>query len=105
MSLDIFFGLDGQPITLEQWSALLGTPAAVVGRTEVGDQDVRTDWVGLDGGFMRHRPPLIYETMIFPSCEVYSRTPTREAALASHDQAVAWLRRPVPDDATSGGNL
>jgi hypothetical protein len=96
---DIFFDFEGQPITLERWLLLLESPEVFVARTQIGEQDVRTDYIGLDGSYGYHQPPLIYETMIFPECEVYSRTPTRTAALASHDQAVASLRRPVPDDA------
>jgi hypothetical protein len=95
--LDFCFDFDGRPIDLQQWSALLGSVEAVVARTVVGSCDVRTDYIGLDVN--GHVPPLIYETMIFPECDIYCRTPTRAAALAAHDQAVASLRRPVPEDA------
>lgn len=94
----MFFDMDGRPITVEAWEILFRTYDRVVARTEVGDQQVSTVWLGIDYSFGMG-PPLIYETMIFPECEYCVRTPTRQGALAAHDQAVASLRRPV----TNGG--
>lgn len=64
----------------------------VVARTEVGQTVVSTVFLAVDhqhGG-----PPLLWETAVFTdeAVEVPRRYPTREAALAGHDQLVARER-------------
>ncbi len=71
------------------------------------DIEVSTVWLGLDHGFGRPGPPLIFETMIFTRLDEPTvlwgitlthdggetwRWPTEEAALAGHDRIVAELR-------------
>lgn len=62
----IYFGPDGEPITVEQFSAMLQSEERFVAQDRVGDKIVSTVWLGLDLGFgFDHRNPLIFETMVF----------------------------------------
>lgn len=88
----LWYDADGNPITREQAEALLlDRDARRVAVTAVGEREVSTVHLVLDHGY-GDGPPLIFETMVFPECEVCVRTPTRHAALAMHDQVVAQLR-------------
>src|SRR5262245_50061781 len=61
---------------------------------------VSTVWLGLDHNFgSPGNPPIIFETMIFgwDSNELDCwRYPTEVAALAGHDQVVAYVKNKVP---------
>ena len=62
-----YYGLDGQPISDEEWADLRDSRRRVVGRTVVSFDPytwVSTALLGLDHGF-GDGPPLIFETMIF----------------------------------------
>ena len=61
-----------------------------VARTELGDgRYVSTVFLGLDHEWNPNHPPLLFETMVFPDCEVCERYSTWEQAVAGHDQVVA----------------
>lgn len=103
------YGLDHEPIDFLSGARLLGSPEARVAEDVI---EVPAGSAGGVGASVRvstvflvhdHRHgrsvgvPVLYETMIFtpdgtPSwCERYA---TREAALAGHDRACAWVRAP-----------
>jgi hypothetical protein len=98
---DLWFDKDGQPIPEEQGFTLrYGQPPGAVsdyariGLDMVGDSKMSTVWLGLNHEFSPHRPPLIFETMIFGGeygdyCRRYS---TEAGAVAGHAAVVAALR-------------
>ena len=85
---------DGNPLTLEEWSALHGDhDYRRVDQTEVNGYNVSTVWLGLPQGFWQgYEAPLIFETMIFKDgdlqdlyCDRYS---TEAEAIAGHAAAI-----------------
>lgn len=94
------YGRDGRPMSHDQWArAFEDHDGRVVAKELFDGGVVSTVWLGIDHGF-GGGPPLIFETMVFlrgRSSEVYcDRYPTEAAALAGHDQAVAWVRAGMP---------
>lgn len=93
MSID-YYDKQGAPLTREEYSELLaaiGWDYKRVAKTEIGDIQISTVWLGLDHQY-GDGPPLIFETMQFggnddQECERYS---TIEEAKAGHD---AWVKR------------
>lgn len=88
----------GNSITVEQYRALQSfdapekREAAIrVAETFVGDQRISTVWLGLDHAFIGG-PPMIFETLVFPDCDICQRYSTETQALAGHDQIVAQVR-------------
>lgn len=89
----------GWPISVQRAERLLGDPeyVRVAEHTEAGFW-ISTVWLACDHsiGFPVSGPPILFETMIFGpedwQGEYVERYPTEAAALAGHDQAVAWLR-------------
>lgn len=115
LSQRMYYDLDGNPITQDQWSVLrLGAGSAHVARDQIGFYHVSTVWTGVDSaaapdGDDLGRTPLIYETMVFVErldpddvlspedkldcTEQYAELhATREAALAGHHRATAMVR-------------
>jgi len=91
----LYYDRKGRPLGCRQWARLFENNPdryRFVGKTVVGSLLVSTVWLGIDHSFSETGPPLIFETMIFPECEVFGRWPTEEAALAGHDQAVEEMR-------------
>jgi hypothetical protein len=98
------YGLEGEPVSFWEWAGLMASGEQWVlytGVVEPADHDddratyVSTIWLGLDlAADLLGRTPLIYETMIFggPHDQRQWRYPTRGAAVAGHDQAVALAR-------------
>ena len=88
-----FFDHEGEPISHEQWLALLADDGGRQVAHDVLDDgvEVSTVWLGLDYGFGHTARPLVYETVIFggPLEGRGARYATREEALAGHAQAVA----------------
>jgi hypothetical protein len=74
-----------------------------VARTKLGgERYVSTVFLGLDHGWMPGAPPLLFETMVFPECDVCERWTTWDQALAGHHQIAAAERsdsRTEVDDA------
>jgi len=78
----------GQPIDLMTWAKRLESDRRVAKTTLADGKWINTVWLGLDHGF-GGGPPLIFETMVFPSkddmgdldCERYS---TEAEAVAGH---------------------
>ena len=88
-----YYDIDGHPIGVARAEELLGDiDARRVALTEVGERTVSTVHLVLDHSFTDDGPPVLFETMAFPECAICVRTPTKEAALAMHDQVVAELK-------------
>lgn len=61
----MYYDRAGNGITLRQWVELRNiTDYIIVAKTEVGDLEVSTVWLGIDHSFLGG-PPIIFETMIF----------------------------------------
>ena len=78
-----------------------------VAEDTIGPYWVSTVWLGLDHGFMRGGPPLIFETMVFPveddtpSLDLeydMNRYATESAALAGHAEFVTLIRATLNED-------
>jgi hypothetical protein len=92
-----WYDLDGNPVGRDDWERMWDDfENRQIARTQVGDVDISTVWLGLNHQF-GDGPPLIFETMIFGGThdEWQWRYATKEAALAGHDQAVALVRDPA----------
>ena len=97
-----WYDLDHRPIGIEKANALLASDARIIARDEVGPFTVSTVFLVLDHRMIGEGPPLLYETMVFDPADNLddspdfsgspTRTATREAALAMHDQAIATAR-------------
>lgn len=96
-----YYDRQGNPMTLGQWAASFKTRQADkrVAETTLPDGKwISTVWLGLDHSF-GSGPPLIFETMVFPSqddmgdldCERYS---TEAEAVAGHARMVEKWSKP-----------
>lgn len=98
-----YYDRDGKPLTMMQWAQMLEKRGDEnykrVAETVLPDGKwVSTVWLGLDHQF-GDGPPLIFETMVFPSrgefgdldCQRYS---TEAEALAGHAQMVEKWSKP-----------
>lgn len=91
------YGFDHEPISMLEGAMLLGSPARTLARDTIGGVEVSTVFLVIDHDHSRTGAPVLYETMVFSHgtdstwCERYR---TREAALAGHDRACAWVRSP-----------
>lgn len=68
----LYYGRDGQPITLEQMARLYDDPKGRRVEWTVLDDGriVSTVWLGIDHRYIADNgPPLIFETMVFPSSD------------------------------------
>lgn len=66
-----------------------GEDAYRVARTDLGDgREVSTVFLGLDHQWMPDLPPLIFETMVFPECDICERYSTWDQAVAGHETVV-----------------
>lgn len=83
---------DGNPI--EEWDYFAwgrwmeaNHDARVVAKTSIGSAEVSTVFLGLDHGFVREGPPILYETMVFGGRldEECVRYATRAEAVAGHE--------------------
>jgi hypothetical protein len=105
-----YYGLDSEPITMDEWVAIMSARHEArkdapngesdpsddptrIGSTHIGDVWVSTVYLGLDHA-MPGQPPLIFETMVFGGVlnDEGQRYPTIDAARAGHDQFVARVR-------------
>lgn len=98
----MFYARDGRPIGAEEWSAKSADKDYVaVARNYADGWLVTTTWFGTSLDLTCEGAPLIFETMVFPAEDetgrgagspVYrERYVTESAALAGHDQALAWI--------------
>ncbi|MCR4340024.1 MAG: hypothetical protein NUW01_09070 [Gemmatimonadaceae bacterium] len=84
-----YYNMNGQPITLEEWSDLFAAERRVDNDVR-GDVTVSTVYLGLNHNW-GDGPPLIFETMIFGGDhgETQWRYSTREEAEEGHRRACA----------------
>lgn len=89
----MYYDHEGDPIGFVEWHRLFAADRSVACTTVADGVEVSTVFMGLDYSFGMGTP-LIYETMIFGGAHDTERwrTPNRTAALAAHDQAVAFAR-------------
>lgn len=94
--MNFWYDADGRPISIHEADALLRSPARRVAFDDLGCIVISTVHTVVDLS-LGDSVPLIYETLMMSSdgsdnYEQTWRTPTRAAALAAHDQAVAYAR-------------
>ena len=93
-----WYDIDGNPVSSDAAMLLKynsDEDYARIGLDEVDGVRVSTVWLGLDHRHGPFGPPLIFETMVFGGsfdgeCQRY---PTKDLALAGHNEVVAKLRR------------
>lgn len=79
--------------TLE-WGKWMQKKTRVLKKEKVGDQLVSTVFLGLDYrlGMKDDGHPLIFETMVFPDCEIMDRYYTYDEALEGHKRIADELK-------------
>jgi hypothetical protein len=85
---------DGNPQLepdLFTWAAWFEDANRILARSEVGDNKVSTVFLGLDYGF-GGGPPVLWETMVFPECDICERYSSKEAALKGHEAIIQKLK-------------
>jgi len=105
------FDRKGNPISYADWAeAFSDYEYRVVKKTIIGDVEISTVWLGMDHGFRRNGPPIIFETMCFQRSDdgtredfdFQDRYATEAQALKGHAEAVvaveADLIKPRGDD-------
>ncbi len=97
-----YYARDGSPMTMMEWANSFETRRdlkRVAETTLPNGRWVSTVWLGLNHSF-GNGPPLIFETMVFPSREKLSeedcdRYSTEAEALAGHAAMVEkWTKEP-----------
>ncbi len=90
------YDFDGNPITQDEWAKLFGGSERFLWTDHFfcksGEASISTVWLGIDHNFSQSGPPLIFETMIFCSCEdeYQWRYATKEEARKGHILNMAW---------------
>ena len=93
-----FYDMQGNPLTLEQWSKRFNDPERIIAQQTIGDYWISTVWLGLDHSH-HYGPPLIFETMVFDADRSSGyehrmvRYTTLEEAKAGHARLAAVLKR------------
>lgn len=95
----MWFDRRGNPIGPEDWEQLkLHVPEYFrIAETMIGDIRISTVWIGIDMGFHRDGPPIIFETMVFggsldQECWRYA---TEAQAVEGHGFVVGLVRADV----------
>lgn len=63
-----------------------------VKKTKVGEQLVSTVFLALDHNYTEKGPPVLFETMVFPECDICVRYCTKEEAEKGHGEVVEKLQ-------------
>jgi hypothetical protein len=93
-----WYGLDGQPISMDEASRLFSSPERSVARTlittEFGRVEISTVFLVLDHSFVDGDVPVLWESMIFggPDDLAARRYRSRAEAVAGHAAMVAQCR-------------
>lgn len=91
-----FYDRAGRPISIAVADVLLHSPTyKSVAWTRVGEQEVSTVWLCVDASLGLEEVPVLFETLVFPECELMERYATEDAALAGHDRMVAHVQERV----------
>lgn len=91
-----WYDRQGNRITVQQFEAVLEKEGKVLGKTQVGEQEVSTVWLGLNHGWDQEGELLIFETMIFgygPFQDIPYRYSTEQQAYEGHKTWVQRLKR------------
>ena len=81
----LFYDRQGKPITVEKANGLLGDiDYKRLAVTKIGPYVVSTVWLGVDHGYTRPGPPVIFETMVFAAWE-WDRLNDVDAVVESGD--------------------
>jgi hypothetical protein len=94
----LWYGLDGQPISIEQASQLLASPERILAKTLLttgrDPVEVSTVFLVLDHGLGDDSVPVLWETMTFggPDDGAQRRYTSREAAIAGHYEQLTVSR-------------
>jgi hypothetical protein len=96
----ILVGRETMQVPLEEWGRWFEEASAngqrTIGFDSIGEVDVSTVFLGLDVGiawmFDERAPPLLFETMVFPDCDLIGRWATIDEAEAEHAKVVALYR-------------
>lgn len=67
-----------------------------IGLDYVGKKTVSTIFIALDHSF-GHGKPLVFETMVFPECDIVDRYSTRKQDIAGHKK---WVKKLNEDNKT-----
>lgn len=81
---------------LEQFCQIMkpeNTAARQVDRTTIGDLTVSTVFLSMDQGECNGRYPKVFESMVFPDCEICVRYSTWDEAVIGHQDLVKELRK------------
>jgi hypothetical protein len=83
-----------RPITVGyiEWTIWFQAANRRVAETEVGCRTVSTVFLGLDHQYTKGGPPLLFETIVFPECDICERYSTWNDAEQGHDRLVQQLR-------------
>jgi hypothetical protein len=96
----MYYGLNGEPLTLRQWADLLGSNKRRVALDAltwgtVSAMRISTVYLGIDHNFLLTGPPLIFETMVFGeegwADEACYRWSTLDEAQRGHEKVVLDL--------------
>jgi hypothetical protein len=85
----ILVGREPMEVPLEEWGKWFETSERHVGDDWIGSVRVSTVFLGLDHQFWDGGPSLLFETMVFPSCDLIGRWSTYDEAEAEHAKVVA----------------
>lgn len=90
--------IDGNPIAVDDiavWAEWISDPDnKIVRKTDVGETEVSTVFLGVNHNFRDEGPPILYETLVFggPLDQEMYRYATREAAEAGHEAMVKLVQ-------------
>jgi hypothetical protein len=91
----ILVGREVMAVPLEEWGRWFEEASAngqrTIGFDSIGEVDVSTVFLGLDMSWWGS-PPLLFETMVFPDCDLIGRWATIDDAEAEHAKVVALYR-------------
>ena len=92
----LYYGWQGEPITLEQWARLFADERHI-GDDYIDGVHVSTVWMGIDHNWLSEGAPLIFETMIFGGShdEWRWRYSTEQEAREGHARAIELVRAEV----------
>ena len=99
----MYFDRNGAPISIDKWAATLESDRRIAEITLPDGKWVSTVWIGLNHRF-GVGPPLIFETMVFPSSDDFGeldmeRYATESEAIEGHNQMVdKWSRKVGQDE-------
>lgn len=108
MNDPLYFGRDGEPLTLWEWADRFDSDRHVAHAVLESGHEVRTIWFGSHRDPLGSGPPLIFGTVVSPpprrradKWHEVRRYATEAEAMAGHDEIVGGYEpdRPAPEGA------